>query len=131
MNLRPKILLAIDLVLGATLVLLELGSAVCFGGAVWWFRPAAAFTAFVLAGTKLVRLLVTGRMHVLEEPIDPFGSAAFGVGTLQLVPLPPRLARALSPMAHEIYQLRGLAGACERRRLPRPTWASRPRCARP
>ena len=103
MNLRPKILLAIDLVLGTTLVLLELGSAVCFGGAVWWFRPAAAFTTFLLAGTMLVRLLVTGRSTFLKSPLTLLGLLLLAVGTLQLVPLPPRLAQRISPTAHQIY----------------------------
>jgi hypothetical protein len=102
-NLRTKILLAIDLVLGTTLVLLELGSAVCFGGAVWWFRPAAAFTTFLLAGTMLVRLLVTGRSTFLKSPLTLLGLLFLAVGTMQLVPLPPRLAQRISPSAHQIY----------------------------
>ena len=42
MNLRPRILLATDRVMAAAVVALVFGSAVCFGGAVWWFRPAVA-----------------------------------------------------------------------------------------
>ena len=45
MNLHPRILLATDRVLAALVVALVLGSALCFGGAVWWFRPAFASLA--------------------------------------------------------------------------------------
>ena len=41
-NLRAKILLATDRVLSVAVVALVFGSVVCFGGAVWWFRPAVA-----------------------------------------------------------------------------------------
>ena len=99
----PRILLATDRVLGTALVLLVLGSAVCFGGAVWWFRPAAAFTAFLLAGTMLVRLLVQGRSAFLKSPLTLLGLLALAVGTLQLVPLPPRLAQCISPVSQQIY----------------------------
>ncbi len=42
MNLRPRILLAADRVMAVAVVALVFGSAVCFGGAVWWFRPAVS-----------------------------------------------------------------------------------------
>jgi len=102
-NLRPRILLATDRVLATALVVLVLGSAVCFGGAVWWFRPAAAFMAFLLAGTMLVRLMVTGRSSFLKSPLTLLGLMVLAVGMLQLVPLPSRLARRISPTAQQIY----------------------------
>src|SRR5271154_4805719 len=103
LNLRPRILLATDRVLGTALVVLVLGSALCFGGAVWWFRPAAAFTAFLLAGTMLVRLLVQGRSEFLKSPLTLLGLLVLAVAILQLVPLPAGLARRISPTSQQIY----------------------------
>jgi hypothetical protein len=90
-------------VLATALVVLVLGSALCFGGAVWWFRPAAAFMAFLLTGTMLVRLLVTGRSVFLKSPLTLLGLLVLVVGMLQLVSLPPRLARRISPVSQQIY----------------------------
>ena len=42
MNLRPRVLLATDRMQSVAMVALVFGSAVCFGGAIWWFRPAVA-----------------------------------------------------------------------------------------
>jgi hypothetical protein len=90
-------------VLATALVVLVLGSALCFGGAVWWFRPAAAFLAFLLAGTMLVRLMVTGRSAFLKSPLTLLGLLVLAVGMVQLVPLPPRLARRISPVSQQVY----------------------------
>ena len=57
MNEPFRILPAIDRVLTALVVVLVLGSALCFGGAVWWFRPAFAVLAFLLALITLVTAL--------------------------------------------------------------------------
>src|ERR1017187_3174775 len=61
-NQHPRISRATDRVLAALVVALVLGSALCFGGAVWWFRPAFALLASLLALTMLVRLLLERRM---------------------------------------------------------------------
>ena len=79
-NLRPRILLATDRVLAAAVVALVLGSAVCFGGAVWWFRPAVAVLGFLLAGTKLAQLLIQGRMPFLKSPLTLLGLLALALG---------------------------------------------------
>jgi hypothetical protein len=102
-NLRQRTLLTTDRVLATSLVVLVLGSSLCFGGAVWWYRPAAAFLAFLLAGTMLVRLMVTGRSAFLKSPLTLLGLLVLALGILQLVPLPPRLARRISPVSQQIY----------------------------
>jgi len=102
-NLHPRILLATDRVLAAVVVALVLGSAVCFGGAVWWFRPVFAVLGFLLAGIKLAQLLIQGRMPILKSPLFLLGLLALALGILQLLPLPPPLARRLSPSAQQIY----------------------------
>jgi hypothetical protein len=102
-NPRATILLATDRVLASVLVALVLGSALAFGGAVWWFRPAVAVLGFLFAAAKLAQLLVQGRMPFLQSPLTLLGFLALALGMLQLLPLPPPLARQMSPAAHQIY----------------------------
>jgi hypothetical protein len=102
-NLRPKVLLATDRVVSVSVVALVFGSAVCFGGAIWWFRPAAALLVLILVGTMLTQLLLNGRMPVFQSPLFLLWLMALSVALLQLVPLPPPLARRLSPGAQQIY----------------------------
>ena len=115
MNQHPRILLATDRLLAALVVALVLGSAFCFGGAVWWFRPAFAALAFMLSLTMLVRLLLEGRMPFLKSPLTLLGFLALGLGLLQLTALPAPLARRLSPAAQEIYSFGSDTGPGSRR----------------
>ena len=66
----------------------------------------------------------------MKSPLTLLGLLVLAVGILQLVPLPPRLARRISPGVAANLQLRGLAGAGAMPTIPRPWWASRPRSAR-
>jgi hypothetical protein len=100
---QPRIAVAADRVLAFAVVGLVGGSVLCFGGAVWWFRPAAAVLTFVLAAAALVQLLYQGRMPVLKSPLTLLGFLAIGLAALQLFPLPAGLARRLSPVAQQIY----------------------------
>ncbi len=117
MKIQPRILLLADRLLAVTVVAIICGSVLFFGGAVWWFRPAAALLAFLLAATVLGRLLITGRLPVLKSPLTALGFLALGLGVLQLVPLPAPLARRLSPVAHQIYAY-GVMPALVRADLP-------------
>ena len=103
MNEPFRILPAMDRVLTALVTVLILGSALCFGGAVWWFRPAFAVLAFLLALITLARFLVERRMPIFKSPLTLLVFLAIGLGLLQLVPLPAALARTLSPIAHQVY----------------------------
>ena len=77
-NLHPRILLATDRVLAALVVALVLGSALCFGGAVWWFRPAFA-AARLPARSDHARPALARRPDArLEEPADPAGASRAG-----------------------------------------------------
>jgi hypothetical protein len=109
-NLRPGILLVTDRVMAVALVSLVFGSAVCFGGAVWWFRPAVAAVTFILVGTKLTQQLLDGRVPVLKSPLSLLGLLALALGFLQLVPLPPGLAQKISPAAREVYSFGTMPG---------------------
>jgi hypothetical protein len=102
-NQNSRILPAIDHVLTALVVALVLGSALCFGGAVWWFRPAFASLASLFSLAMLVRLLLERRVPIFKSPLTLLAFLALGLGLLQLIPLPASLARRLSPTAQEIY----------------------------
>jgi hypothetical protein len=106
-NPRPKILALADSATGALLGVLVLGSVLCFGGAVWWFRPVMVAAAFLLVAIKLAATLGDGRMPFLKSPLGMLGLFALLLGILQLVPLPASLASRLSSTAHETYT-RGL-----------------------
>jgi hypothetical protein len=102
-KLHPTILLATDRVTALALVALVFGSVVCFGGVVWWFRPAVVAVTFILVSTKLTQQLLEGRVPLLKSPLSLLGLLALALGLLQLVSLPADLARKLSPTAHEVY----------------------------
>jgi hypothetical protein len=103
LNLRPRVLLATDRVQTIAVVTLIFGSVACFGGAIWWFRPAVAVLVFLLVGAKLTQFVLIGRVPVFQSPLFLLWLMALLVAMLQLVPLPPSLASRLSPGAHEIY----------------------------
>ena len=107
MNLRQKILAAAGRVQGALLGALVLGSAVCFGGAVWWFPPVVAGLAFLLVLTQLVQLLAEGRMPLMKSPLTLLWLLVLALGVVQSAPLPARLARRVSPVAQEVYATGG------------------------
>jgi hypothetical protein len=107
-------LMVTDRVMAAAVVALVFGSVASFGGAVWWFRPALAATTFVLVASKLVQQLLEGRLPLLKSPLCLLGLMALALALLQIVPLPPPLARRLSPTAHEIYAYGGLPSLAKR-----------------
>ncbi len=108
LDLRQRIERTIDRMLAATVLALLLGSALFFGGAVWWFRPALAFLAFLLVALKVTQLLIRGRVPVLKSPLTLLGLLLLALGVVQLVPMPEPLARRLSAGAHEIYASGGM-----------------------
>lgn len=103
MDQRLRILKLGDSATGALLSVLILGSVLCFGGAVWWFRPVMVAAAFLLVAIKLAAMLAEGRMPLLKSPLGMLGLLALLLGIFQLVPLPAALASRLSPTAHEAY----------------------------
>jgi hypothetical protein len=117
---RQRILAATDRMASVAVVALIFGGVACFGGAIWWFRPAMAIVVSILVIAMLAHLLVLGRLPVFRSPLFALWVAALFVGILQLVPLPPSLARAISPAAHEIYS-RGNLPALAKADLPSVT----------
>src|SRR4051794_541376 len=96
-------LVSSDRLIVLLLALLVLGSTLSFGGVVWWIRPVLAVAACLLVLAKLLRDLVAGRVRLLKSPLTLLGLLALARAGLQLAPLPPELARRLSPTAHEAY----------------------------
>ena len=109
MDLRQRLLTLVDRLVAALLAILIAGTALAFGGAVWWAGPAIAglTAAFVLA--CLVRVVLEGRMRILKSPLTALGVLALGLATLQLAPLPDPVAGRLSPRSREVYTLGALA----------------------
>ncbi len=103
MNLQLFLSRGADRIWNASLAALIVGTALAFGGAVWWARPViAALTAlFVLSG--LLRLAVEREVRVLKSPLTALGVLALGLATAQLVPLPAALAKPISPRSHDVY----------------------------
>jgi len=108
LDLRQTIVRTIDRLLAAAVLALLLGSALFFGGAVWWFRPVVAFLAFLLVVLKLTQLLIQGRMPFLKSPLTVLGLLWLALGVVQLVPMPEHFARRISAGAHEIYASGGM-----------------------
>jgi len=108
LDLRQRIVFTIDRLLTVTVLTLLLGSAVFFGGAVWWFRPVVAFMAFLLVLLELTQLFIEGRMPFLKSPLVALGLLYLALALAQLVPMPQLMARRLSLGAQEIYASGGL-----------------------
>ncbi len=103
MGIKQQAILASDRATSVLVPLLVVGGVAAFGGAVWWFRPAATVIAFLLAAIQTARFLLTGQVLVLKSPLAACWLAALALALFQLVPLPARLAELISPRAHAIY----------------------------
>jgi hypothetical protein len=108
LDLRQRLERTLDRPLAAIVLALVLGSAVCFGGAVWWFRPAVGLLAFLLVVLTLMQLLIRGQIAFLKSPLTFLGLLFLALGVFQLVPMPEPWARRISAGAHEIYASGGL-----------------------
>jgi hypothetical protein len=82
-----------------------LGSTLAFGGACWWFLPAAVTAASLLVLVNLVNCLVNGRILLLKSPLAFLGLMMLALSLVQLVSLPASVARFLSPTARDVYSL--------------------------
>ncbi|MEJ7638950.1 MAG: hypothetical protein WKF75_13510 [Singulisphaera sp.] len=125
MNLRLFLSRVADRIWGASLACVIVGTALAFGGAVWWSRPViAALTAlFVLAG--LLRLAVEREVRVLKSPLTALGVLALGLATAQLSPCRPR-SRGPSPPDRTTCMRKGCSQGTPRPMTPRSSGRSRP-----
>ncbi len=94
---KINLLNGLDRIVAATLAAILVGSALGFGGAVWWGRPAVV--ALTLAATLawLARVAVVGRWRMLKSPLGLLGALALSLGLVQLLPVPASLVERVSP----------------------------------
>lgn len=96
MTWRQRTILRLDAALSALLAGIVGGSIVAFAGQVWWYPPVLAMAATVLAAAWVVRSALAGRLELLRSPIAALGLLVVGLGVIQNVPMPDRLASRLS-----------------------------------
>ncbi|QDV33815.1 O-antigen ligase family protein [Tautonia plasticadhaerens] len=109
---RTRILEWTDRLQAALLVAMLVGSALAFGGAVWWWRPVAAALAVGLVVLGFSRVAIEGRARIRLSPLPILGVLALGLAAAQLTPVPSGLARRLSPESRSLHSrgiLTGLA----------------------
>ncbi len=95
----------VDRILAIQLVAVITGTALAFGGAVWWMKPALAVMTVGLATTALIRSALIGRLFVLKSPLTAIGVLALGLSAVQIVPLPGRIASMLSHNSRSAHAL--------------------------
>ncbi len=96
LTLRLKLRNGIDRTLGLALVALLLGTAMAFGGSVWWGRTVAVALAAAVVLGWLARVALAGPWRMLKSPIVPLGALALGLGFAQLVPMPAAVVGRIS-----------------------------------
>lgn len=101
--LRIRIRVWVDRALAVLLALILVGSALAFGGVVWWWRPLAAVLATGLVGLGLVRVALEGRLRLWASPLPLLGLMLLALGAAQLAPLPGRLGQMASPNARFLH----------------------------
>jgi hypothetical protein len=98
-----RILLLVDRAPVMLAALLLGGTALAFGGAVWWAGPAIATATLLLVLAAALRATARRSWHLILSPLAPVGLLALGLAALQLVPLPAALAGRLSPHAQALH----------------------------
>ena len=96
---KLRLIQGIDRALGVAVIGLTLGTALSFGGVVWWSRPLVASLALGAAVAWLVRVALLGRWVILQSPAVPIFGLAISLGLVQLVPLPTAVAGRISRRA--------------------------------
>jgi hypothetical protein len=102
---RLRLQSALDRVLAIALATLLFGTAVAFGGAVWWMPVFVAVLTGLLVVGWLSRALISGEWHVLKSPLTGLGVLAIGLAAFQSMPIPVPLAQMVSPHARELHTL--------------------------
>jgi hypothetical protein len=102
-TLRLGILQASDRLLTAATATALLGSVLAFGGAVWWYRPAAVAVTLVLVTMQLLKQALEGRIRVFRSPLTLLWLLVLAIAAVQLGPMPAFVARRIAPASHDIY----------------------------
>ncbi|HEY2154633.1 MAG TPA: O-antigen ligase domain-containing protein, partial [Isosphaeraceae bacterium] len=105
---RIRILTSVDRVIAAAIVGLLLGTALGFGGAVWWAPALIGGLTAVLVIAWLSRVAVIGRWTFLRSPLTAIGAVGLALAALQSIPLPNGVAGRISPSARAAHTLGSL-----------------------
>ncbi|WP_435006323.1 O-antigen ligase family protein [Tundrisphaera lichenicola] len=97
LTLRIKLLNGLDRALAIALTGLLLGTALAFGGAVWWARPVIAAITWIVVLAWVIRVSLAGPWRILKSPLSALGFLTILLGTVQLLPIPVKLAGQISP----------------------------------
>ena len=106
-TLRIRLLAATDRMVGALLATILVGTALAFGGATWWARPAVAALVLLLGGCWLLHAGLEGTWRLIKSPAPALGLLALLLALVQLAPLPPSLAGRISPRSRD-WHSRGM-----------------------
>ncbi|MEW4570345.1 O-antigen ligase domain-containing protein [Tautonia sp. JC769] len=107
---RIRILECTDRAQAGILVGMLAGTALAFGGVVWWWRPVIAAMAVLLVVLGLARVAIEGRARIRWSPLPVLGALAVGLAVVQLAPIPATLARRIAPEARSLHA-RGVPSA--------------------
>ncbi len=105
LTLRIKLLNGLDRLLALALAALLLGSALAFGGGVWWARPAISALVFALVLAWLGRSALAGPWRVMKSPITALGIMAVLLAVVQLLPLPAAVVDRISPRSVAVVSI--------------------------
>ena len=105
LTLRYKLLTGLDRLLALILTALLLGTALAFGGGVWWARPVIASLAFALVLAWLGRSALAGPWRIHKSPLTALGMMGLMVGVIQLLPWPAALIERVSPRSMAVVSL--------------------------
>lgn len=130
MSARVRIVRRCDQLVSLLLGMILLGTAVAFGGAVWWARPVQAIAVSLLVLVTLARFAVSKSWGFLLSPLSPLWGLALALAAFQLVPLPAALAERLSGPSRAVQTLGTLPELVHRddpdAELPEPGLARTP-----
>ncbi len=101
-DVRMRLVIGADRLLGATLATTIVGAILAFGGVAWWAKPASAIASVLLGLTWLVRTAAEGRLRLLRTPMVGLGLAGLLLGVAQLTPLPASMVARVSSRSAEI-----------------------------
>jgi len=105
LTLRMRLLGGLDRAIAAAMTGLLLGTALAFGGAVWWARPAIAGLTFAVVLAWLARVALAGPWRILKSPLAAIGAMGLGLAVFQLLPLPAELVGRISPRSLSVNSI--------------------------
>ncbi len=103
MDLRQRLVIATDRLLTASLMATVGGTALAFGGRVWWAPPVVGALCLIVVLLGLARAWLDGAVTVLKSPLTALGVFALGLALAQLAPLPGKASARISPGSRSAY----------------------------